>query len=387
MRVAFNATSLLSPLTGIGQYSRELAGGLISQPDIDADFFYGAAWSRRVRSAPLPGAGRILPWLRSHIPFSYGLRRMVQTARFTRHATPARFDLYHEPNILPLPFAGPTVITVHDLSWIRHPQAHPVERVRAMNRYFPAGLARASRVLTDSAFVKQELVDLFRFPSKMITVVPLGVEPLFRPLSAAQTQEVLQRLKLVHGQYFLAVGTLEPRKNLGLALDAYLRLPADLRRRFPLVLAGMKGWNGTALEQRLDALSRTDELRLPGYLPRGDLAAVIAGATTLVFPSLYEGFGLPLLEAMACGVPVISSNASSMPEVVGDTGVLLDPRDVVGMTQSMARMASDQADRSRLADLALERSKRFTWAACVEGTVDAYRLALDAVIQSPGQPA
>ncbi len=303
---------------------------------------------------------------------------MAQTARFTRHATPACFDLYHEPNILPLPFDGPTVITVHDLSWIRHPEAHPLERVRAMNRYFPAGLARASRVLTDSAFVKQELADLFRFPSEKIAIVPLGVEPLFQPLSAAQTQDVLQRLKLVHGEYFLAVGTLEPRKNLGVALDAYMRLPDDIRCRFPLVLAGMKGWNGTALEQRLDALSRTGELRLPGYLPRGDLAGLIAGATTLVFPSLYEGFGLPLLEAMACGVPAISSNAASMPEVVGDTGMLLDPQDVEGMTQAMTRMTSAPEERCQLGYLALERSKRFTWAACVDGTLRAYHHALGA---------
>lgn len=376
MRVAFNATSLLSPLTGIGQYTRHLAGGLLDHPDIEADFFYGAAWSRRVRPEPLPGAGRLLPWLRSHIPFSYALRRMVQSDRFTRHATPGRFDLYHEPNILPLPFDGPTVITVHDLSWIRHPEAHPPERVRAMNKYFPAGLARANRVLTDSAFVKQELVDLLGLRPEKVSVIPLGVEPLFHPLSAAQTRGVLQRLDLVHGHYFLAVGTLEPRKNLRVALDAYSCLPDDIRHRFPLVLAGMKGWHSAEMEKRMGVLARAGELRLPGYLRRADLATLIAGATTLVFPSFYEGFGLPLLEAMACGVPVISSNAASMPEIVGETGLLLNPQDVEGMTQAMIRLASVPSDRQRLGDLALTRSQEFTWSACIAGTVAAYRQVL-----------
>ena len=384
MRIAFNATALLSPLTGIGQYSRQLADGLVSRGDIEAGFFYGAAWSDRVRTEPFAGARHVLPWLRSHLPFAYALRRLLQGGQFSRHATSARFDLYHEPNILPLPFDGPTVITVHDLSWIRYPEAHPVERVRALNRYFPAGLDRASRVLTDSAFVKQELVDLFGLPSEKINVIPLGVESLFCPLPAAQTQEILRRWGLVHGDYFLAVGTLEPRKNLQMALNAYMRLPDDLRQRFPLVLAGMTGWNTSELEQQIDAMSRTAEIRQLGYLPRADLAKVIAGATALIFPSIYEGFGLPPLEAMACGVPVIASNSASLPEVVGETGVLLDPQDVDGMTQAMIWMASTPTDRQRLGQQALERSKRFSWFACVEETVAAYRQVLSSSRKESG---
>jgi alpha-1,3-rhamnosyl/mannosyltransferase len=384
MRIAFNATALLSPLTGIGQYSRQIATGLTSSPGIEPAFFYGATWSREVRPEPLPGAGRILPWLRNNIPFAYALRRIAQSQQFTRYAKPARFDLYHEPNILPLPFDGPTVITVHDLSWIRHPEAHPKERVRAMNRYFPAGLARANGILTDSIFVKKELITLFGVPAEKIKVIPLGVESLFRPLSADQTQTVLQRFGLIHGHYFLAVGTLEPRKNLPVALDAYARLPSTLRQHFPLVLAGMKGWHSTSLEHRIDTLSRAGEIRLPGYLPRTDLAQLIAGATALVFPSIYEGFGLPPLEAMACGVPVISSNAAAMPEVIGETGILLDPQDVDGMTQAMLWLANTPSDRSRLGGQAQERSKYFSWQACVEKTISAYQQTLSSSLQQPG---
>lgn len=372
MKIAFNATSLLAPLTGIGQYSRQLALGLTQRPDLEPTFFYGSHWSPQLWSEPLPGAGKILPWLRSNLPFAYDLRRIVQSNRFCSSATTDRFDLYHEPNILPLPFEGPTVITVHDLSWIRYPESHPKERVAAMNRHFETGLLRASLILTDSAFVKNELIDLFQVKEEKICVAPLGVEPLFCPRSIQETGDTLARWKLKHGCYFLAVGTMEPRKNLQTALDAYARLPTSIRQHFPMVLSGMSGWNSSKLEGRIRNMAKDGTLINVGYVSRTDLAVLLAGATSLVFPSIYEGFGLPLLEAMACGVPVISSNAASMPEVVGETGVLLDPYDADGMTMAMERFASSPEECRHLGRLGLERSRLFTWDACVSATVQAY---------------
>lgn len=377
MRVAFNTTSLLSPLTGIGQYSRHLALGLADHPDVEPEFFYGALWSGEVRSAPSVAVARALPWLRSHIPGSYALRRVVQNLRFSAHAKPSRFDLYHEPNILPLPFDGPTVITVHDLSWIRHPKAHPVERVRAMDKYFEPGLRRAALVLTDSEFVKQELMDVFQVAPQRIKTVALGVERLFHPRSAAETLAVLSPHGLTHGQYLLAVGTLEPRKNLQLVLHAFMQLPQGTRRNFPLVLVGMKGWNTSALELQMAPLVQAGEIRQLGYLPREDVASLIAGATTLIYPSIYEGFGLPPLEAMACGVPVIASNTSSIPEVVGETGLLVDPQDVEGLQQAIDRLTSAPEVRAALGRKALARSAMFTWENCTRQTVAAYRQVLN----------
>lgn len=376
MRVAFNATSLLSPLTGIGQYSRQLALGLVNHKNIDPDFFYGAVWSNKVRDAPLPGPAGLVPWLRKHVPYSYALRRMVQNHRFAQHASSRAIDLYHEPNILPLPFDGPTVITVHDLSWIRYPEAHPVERVRAMDKYFKLGLARASLILTDSEFVKRELIDVFSVQPERICPVLLGVEALFHPQVAGETQTVLDAHRLVHGQYLVAVGTLEPRKNLAVALRAFMQLPTPLRQRFPLVLVGMKGWYTSGLERQLGPLIAAGEVRQLGYLPRSDLAAIIAGATALVYPSIYEGFGLPPLEAMACGVPVITSNVSSIPEVVGDCGLMLAPEDVDGFAKAMETLLLAPDVRNRMAQKALARSAQFTWKNCVSQTVDAYRRVL-----------
>lgn len=376
MRLAFNTTSLLSPLTGIGQYSHHLALGLASHPDINADFFCGAVWSKEVRDTPLQGSANFLPWLRCHVPYSYQVRRLIQNNRFAQHIKKQVFDLYHEPNILPLPFDGPTVITVHDLSWIRYPHTHPPERVRAMDRYFQPGLDRASLILTDSEFVKCELMEVFGIQPERIHPVLLGVEALFHPRSSEDTHNVLIDHGLVHGQYLLAVGTLEPRKNLALALRAFMQLDPALRKRFPLVLVGMKGWHTSALEQQIAPLVAAGEIRLLGYLLREDLAKIIAGATTLIYPSIYEGFGLPPLEAMACGVPVITSNVSSIPEVVGDTGFMVDPQDVDGLAQAILTLLTAPDVHKSMAQKALMRSAQFTWGKCVDKTVDAYREVL-----------
>jgi glycosyltransferase involved in cell wall biosynthesis len=376
MRIAFNASSLLSPLTGIGQYSRHLALGLAAHNDIDVDFLYGAVWSKEVRETPLPGPASMLPWMRRYVPFSYELRRAVQSFQFSLQHKKQDFDIYHEPNILPLPFDASTVVTVHDLSWIRFPETHPIERVRAMDKYFQRGIDSASLILTDSEFVKQELMEVFGVQPERIRPVLLGVEALFHPRSADQTRTVLDAHGLLHNQYLLTVGTLEPRKNLTVAIRAFMQLPARLRKRFPLVLVGMKGWNNSALELQMAPLVASGEIRLPGYLPREDLATIIAGATTLIYPSIYEGFGLPPLEAMACGVPVIVSDVSSLPEVVGDTGLLIDPQDVDGLASAIKSLVNDPQIRQELSQKALQRSAMFTWARCVEETIDAYRSVL-----------
>ena len=373
MQVALNATALLSPLTGIGQYAHHLALGLQHVSDINVDFFYGAGWSSEVRTKPIPRAATIKTWVHWVLPNSYGVARTLQQRQFTKGDRQTRHDIYHEPNFLAYRFDGPSIITVHDLSWIRYPEMHPIARVRAMDKYFQPGLERASLVLTDSEFVKRELIDVFNVKPERIRPVLLGVEALFHPRSADETRSVLHVNGLLHGQYLLAVGTLEPRKNLAVALQAFMRLDPQLRKRFPLVLVGMKGWHTSALEQQIAPLVAAGEIRQLGYLAREDLAKVIAGATTLIYPSIYEGFGLPPLEAMACGVPVITSNVSSIPEVVGDTGVMIAPHDVDGLVEAMKTMLMAPELREVMARKALARSTQFTWANCVMQTVDAYR--------------
>lgn len=376
MRVAFGATALLGTMTGIGQYAYHLARGLQQHPEVDLTCFYGRGFEREVSARPLRVTGRLRTTLRRIMPGAYGLRRVAEQTRFDRGRRRLRFDLYHEPNYLALRFDGPTVITVHDLSWIRFPETHPPERVRAMDRYFGPVLSRASLVLTDSEFVRREVLEVYGGDPDAVVAVPLGMDPVFRPSGAHDTRDVLGRLDLEHGGYFLSVGTLEPRKNLAATIRAYAALPDALRRRYPLVLAGMKGWRTSAVERELEPLVQSGQVRVLGYLERNDLAKVTAGALTMVYPSLYEGFGFPPLEAMGCGVPPIISTAASLLEIVEDCGLVVEPHDISGLSAAMTQMAEDPQLRASLSARALQRAQAFTWERCVEGTVAAYRRAL-----------
>ena len=377
MRVALNAIALLSPLTGIGQYTYHLAKGLMAEPGLALDLFYGTGWGKELRDKPAANISNLKALIKRIVPRPYTVSRKILQYRFSSGIRSNQSEIYHEPNFLAYKCPRPSVITVHDLSWIRFPETHPVERVRAMDKYFQPGLERASLILTDSEFVKRELIEVFGVKPGLILPVPLGVEPLFRPQSAVETLPVLGRHGLSHGQYVLAVGTLEPRKNLEVALRAFMQLAPPLRKRFPLVLVGMKGWHTSALEQQIAPLVAAGEIRLLGYLPREDLATIIAGASALVYPSIYEGFGLPPLEAMACGVPVITSNVSSLPEVVGDAGIMLAPQDMQGIAEAMEMLLTAPDVREAFARKALARSAGFTWESCVSQTVAAYRRVLN----------
>jgi alpha-1,3-rhamnosyl/mannosyltransferase len=196
---------------------------------------------------------------------------------------------------------------------------------------------------------------------------------MFRPLSSDETRAVLSSHGLEHGRYFLTVGTLEPRKNLSLAIRAYSALPESIRKLYPLVVIGMKGWHSAEIEKLIAPLERSGYLRPLGYVSREDLATIMAGATTLIYPSIYEGFGLPPLEAMACGVPVICSNVSSLPEVVGDAGILIDPRDETGLREHLHAITEDKKLWVDLSMRARERSLRFTWKNCAQQTIEVYK--------------
>jgi len=375
LKVVFNGTALLSPLTGIGQYAYHLARSLQHQElDVDLHLFYATAFAREVRSGTPLHVGQARQWGR-RLPYAYEISRWIKQQHFNRGGRRHQFHLYHEPNFLAYQFEGPSVVTVHDLSWIRYPHTHPVERVNAMEKYFEPGLRRASLLLTDSEFVKRELIDVFGVEPARIVPVALGLDPIFKPMTAQQTHAVLTANQLDHGSYFLSVGTMEPRKNIETTVAAYGRLPEAVRKRHPLVIVGLRGWRTTSMEKMLAPLVASGQVRTLGYLERSDLATVTAGALAMVYPSLYEGFGLPPLEAMGCGVPAITSNVSSLPEVVGDTGLMMDPLDIDALARAMELLASDPELHAALASKAQARAAQFTWSRCASETAAAYRVA------------
>jgi alpha-1,3-rhamnosyl/mannosyltransferase len=379
IRVAFNATPMLSPLTGIGNYIVQLGRALAEQGEVDPYSYYRYRWRHERPQPPreLGGGGptlvqRVKPW----VPFRGQLRQAVHRLGFCRGLRRHRIQVYHEQNYVPLAYDVPVVITVHDFSWFRYPDTHPPDRVRWLERGLPQALARAAAILVDSDFVRAEVVATFGVAPERVRTAYLGVPGDYRPRSAEETAATLRELDLVHGSYLLTVGTIEPRKNIAHALEAYAGLPAEMRERYPLVVAGAHGWRASALVNRLHQLAERGQIRFLGHVPGAALPDLYAGAALFVFPSLYEGFGLPPLEAMASGIPVIVSDRASLPEVVGAAGVTIDPEQPESTSTTMAALLEDPARRAAMAMRGCARAAGFTWDACATVVCDAYREAL-----------
>lgn len=373
IRVALNAWSLLSPHTGIASYTRNLALALEGSGAVNPRYFYGHGWSDELRTTPMPGMSAVKSWVKKIVPRPYALMRFVQQQRFDAGMRRQACDLYHEPGFLPFRFDGPTVITIHDLSPLRFPETHPAQRVREFSEQLPKAIDRAARIIVDAESVRQEIVATFGVPPERVHTIHLGVSAEYRPRSLSEMAPVLERHQLVPGGYLLAVGTLEPRKNLLRTIDAYIGLPQKLRSSTPLVIAGMRGWLAQDLESRIRQYEQRGEVRWLGYVPADELPLLYSGAAMLVYPSLYEGFGLPVLEAMASGIPVITSNRASLPEVAGDVGVMINPDDFDELRIHMQRLLEDRAEAGRLGRLGVERARLFTWQACADKTLAVYR--------------
>lgn len=377
LRVGINATALLSPRTGIGQYVYHLGQACLEAEDVSPVFFYGT-WKKQLREQPLPNIDMIKSRIKKIVPWSYDIHRLIFQVRFSAGLLQHPIDVYHEPNYLAFQFDGPSVITVHDLSWIRHPETHPKQRLDAMNRYFPRSLERAAVILTDCDFVKQELVTMFGLDPARVIPVLLGVSSEFYPRDSLECNVFLAEHGLTYGQYVLSVGTLEPRKNIPALIDAYSLLPTDVQQRFPLVLVGMRGWLSSGLESRMKPLVARGLIRPLGYVPDAAMPLIYSGAAAFVFPSFYEGFGLPPLEAMACGVPVISSQTSSLPEVIGGAGILIDPLNVDAIAESLRRVLEDRPYSEGLAQQGVRRAAGFSWQRTATKTIDVYRRVITA---------
>jgi glycosyltransferase involved in cell wall biosynthesis len=375
MCVAINGIAMLSPLTGIGQYTYNLVREM-QDLRLSPWLFYGAKWSREAREGAMPGMEAVKGAVKRVVPYAYRLKRFVLQQAFTLGARRRGISLYHEPNFMSYRFDGPSVVTVHDLSWLRYPETHPADRVREMNRVMPRAMGGAAHVLVDSDFVKREVMEHYGLAEERITTTLLGVSTEFRPFSNAECAAPLDRYRLQYGRYILAVATLEPRKNLSSLIAAFAQLPDTLRRRYPLVIAGMRGWGEGVASASLSNMIAKGEVRLVGYVPQADLPKLYAGARMFVYPSLYEGFGLPPLEAMACAVPVIASNRASLPEVVGNAGILTEPLDDLRIVQHMRALIEDDALHAHLAKAGRLRARRFTWRKCAMETLAVYRKVL-----------
>ena len=365
MRVAIDARpAVFAEKTGVGYYTWNLLKHL---PRVDPSARY-LAWYLNAR-ALLGGPRRNLrelPGVRERwtpIPARWFDR--LESYELPRLEWFVRFDVLFAPNFVPPPSrTGRLVITVHDLAFRRFPETAPHATRRWLARIDHA-LERASRIIAVSEATRQDLIELYSVAPDRIVVVPHGVDhSVFRPVPPDDVVRATRRLG-VTGPYLLYLGGIEPRKNLPRLIEAFARLPTNGRP--DLVVAGSGvAWNPEGTNLLRAALDRqTIDVRqrvlLPGYVADADRAALLSGAEALVYPSLYEGFGLPVLEAMACGTPVVASNRPALPEVAGDSALLVDPEDPHQLAQAIERVLSDQRLRRVLHQRGLERAARFSW--------------------------
>ncbi len=286
--------------------------------------------------------------------------------------------LYVPAHVLPLVHPRCCVATVHDLGYLHYPQAH-TRRARWYLDWSTRHNARvARRVIVDSEATRRDLEAHYGVDrAKLVLAYPAGAEG-FAPVKDVDMLDAVRRKYATGERYFIYVGTLQPRKNLTTLLRAFDMLIREKRigEQVKLVLAGKPGW----LHDEILALARADRLRdrvvLPGYVAPQDLPALLSAALGFVLPSWYEGFGLPILEAMACEAPVICSNVSSLPEVAGDAALLVDPRDVEGLAGAMQRLAQDEALRRALIERGREQTRRFTWQRCARRVLEALEQAV-----------
>jgi glycosyltransferase involved in cell wall biosynthesis len=364
LRVGFDGRALTSPAAGVRRYVAALMRALLTLPEAPEIVALGG----RGDGALPRGVGHLAE--PSHPPTNAGWTLVG----LPRAASRARVDVLHAPAYTAPFWCGvPVVLTLHDVSYARQPEWYPYRRDWLRRVYYRGSAHAAAHVITDSAFSAAEITAAYGIPASRISVVPLGVDAAF-----AHHADAGELPPTVNEPYVLHVGDLHERRNLAVLVDAVL----EARRHFggaaalSLVLAGVDRGIGAGLCAIAAEAGMADAVTLLGSVSESRLHALYRRATALVYPSLYEGFGLPVLEAMASGTPVLASRAASIPEVLGDAGVLLDPLDANAWTEALITVVNDEALRRRMSSDGLARAATFTWERTARATLAVYRAVL-----------
>jgi len=371
VRIGIDATALPPQRTGVANYVFGLLQGLSRVDRGSAYVVFAKPMHVRQLAVDAPN----FTFVPIELP-ARGLRLAWEQVGLPRQVRRHRLDLLHSPHYtMPVSHPAPSVVTFCDMTFVLHPELHQ----RAKRVFFPAMMRwsarHADRLITISESTGDDLVRLWGIDPDRVTAIPLAAGAEYRPAGPEAVAAVSARYGVRPGGYVLYVGVLEPRKNVDVLVAAFGRLAG----RFPdldLVIAGKPGWMYDRIFTQVESLGLRQRVKFPGYVPQDDLPALYAGARVFVYPSQYEGFGLPVLEAMRCGAPVITSNVSSMPEIAGDAALLVEPRDEGGLSEALARRAYDPAFAGELARRGAERATGFTWERCASETLEVYHRTL-----------
>jgi alpha-1,3-rhamnosyl/mannosyltransferase len=375
MRIGLDA-SMLGHGGGIPTYAEHLIRGLAQTPGNSLVLWCGSRTSQAcVRQLVSERVEVVEPGLATRMLARVGLFACANPLSIERLAGPV--DVFHGLNyLLPSHYGrAARLVTVHDLSLLTHPEWHPRIRTRLMGWPLPRTIARAHHVITDCEAVRVELIERLRVRPERVSAVPLAPSCEFRVQAPEVIGAVVHRYRLSAGDYVLFAGALEPRKNLVRLVQAMELLRARWRDVPPLVLVGPSGWRNDEIVTRIR--SAGSWLTLLGTVPRSDLVALMSGASVLAYPSLSEGFGLPVLEAMACGTAVVAARIGPIVEVAGDAALLVDPNEAEDIAQGLRQVLEDSHLRADLAKRGLAQAAKFSWGQTAARTLSAYAKALD----------
>lgn len=376
MSIVLDVSAGVNVRAGLGRYSRTLTHALLPYLSTPPTLFYNQIAGR---SEPIIGLEHCPTQI---IRLGYKPWRMAvwagQKMRLPFNRLVPDAKLFHAHEHLLMPLRGvPTVLTVHDLIFKLFPEHHKRLNHVFLNNAMPLFVERADAIITISEASKRDLIAHYKTPPEKITVVYEAAAPEF----IAPTHEDIQRVKTAYQlpeQFLLVVGTIEPRKNYSRLVRAF----AILRETYPdlkLVVVGSKGWLFESFFETIAALSVEDDVLFPGYVPDADLPAVYGAATVAVMPSIYEGFGLPVLEAMSCGTPVAASNAASIPELGGDAARYFDPYDLDAMVATLDEILDNESLQVQMQEDGFAQAAKFSWRRTAQETIDVYRRFIDVI--------
>ena len=382
MKIAFDCSPLLKQKTGVGWYCYHLLDEFLN---ISEDEFSLFSLSLKSKDPDLPLGWNARPKTRYHfyapLPRAFVSLLSKCFGKIVSRLLLTAVDMVHFTNFIAFPIRGAkTVLTVHDLAFLRFPRTIELKNYITLKACLRFSLDIADRIIVPSFSTKKDIVDFYKYPEKKIVVIPLGVNhDIYRPIADIHS---LNAFKQKHslGRYILFLGTLEPRKNAARLLDAYSILckKMGVKQAPDLIFGGGRGWKNKAFEVKYQNLDKPikNKIRFLGYLPQEELPFLYSGADVFVFPSLWEGFGLPPLEAMACGAPVVTSNVSSLPEVVGNAAILVDPNSAEEIAEAIYQILIDEHLALSLRYAGLTQAAKFTWSNTALQTYQVYESAV-----------
>jgi glycosyltransferase involved in cell wall biosynthesis len=358
MRIALNARHLLvDRLEGVGIVTDEVMKRIVhAHPEDQFEYYFDRKYNQRFVHGANVRPFALYPVTRLPILIRYWLNTPVR-----RQAVKAKANVFFSPDgFIPLGMSIPKVSMVHDVAYLRYPE-HLPPRIRAFyKKWMPRFLAYTDHIITVSEFSKKELMAGYQIPDDKISVVYNGVTDIYKPLDQEASERARKRFAGGH-PYFLYLGAIHPRKNVKTLIHAFEQFKSKTAHHHQLVIAGRASWHTEDVFEAIEKSPFKCSIHLPGYVPTADAVHLVGGAEAMIYPSVYEGFGIPLVEAMACGVPVICSNVSSLPEVAGNAALLFEPHDIDALALHMKRIVEEEVLRKELITLGHERSKYFSW--------------------------